>query len=183
MSKEEVVTPVKEFEMKDSGVKQAFSTGAMRDTAEGKRWWHLVSPYLIQYLGIPPFATKENLDAAIQDIAWFQISKNPASLISAFSHLDGVYEDMIEWLEKGAVKYAKRNWEAGIPISRCMDSLWRHIKSMKEGKTDENHKAAAKCNIMFILHYMCVIRDGTMNPEIDDLPRYMATSVEGGVKS
>ena len=45
-----------------------------------------------------------------------------------------------EWLREGAEKYAERNWEAGMPISRCVASrcadTWRRSKM---GRTDEDH--------------------------------------------
>lgn len=76
------------------------------------------------------------------------------------------------WLSKGANKYEDRNWEKGIPISRCVASLLRHTMSFMMGLTDEDHEAAIACNIMFILHYRELIAKGKLPAELDDMPHY-----------
>jgi len=114
--------------MHDSGKRQAFSTGAIRDTAEGKPRIDLISPFALRRLGA--------------------------------------------WLAKGAEKYAERNWEAGIPMQRCVESLCRHVESIKAGENDEDHLAAAMCNTMFLLHYEEMIARGVLPKGLDDRPRY-----------
>ncbi len=158
--------------LKSSGKEQSFSTGAVRDTAEGKRLWHLVSPFLLKTIPPQGIITCGNVLEAMASVADFQVTAEKQHLIKAFTKLDGNYEDMIAWLEAGALRYEARNWEQGIPISRCIDSLWRHLIAVQQHRTDEDHKAAAKCNIMFIYHYLCVIETETMAPEINDLPKY-----------
>jgi hypothetical protein len=119
--------------MRDSGQREIFETGAVRDIAEGK-----VRPDLIS-----PFAT----------------------------------ERLAEWLRLGAEKYAERNWEKGIPISRCMASLHRHLMRYQQGETDnEDHLAAILCNAMFIVHIDEMIERGVLPESLDDLPKYQATT-------
>ena len=110
------------MQMQDSGERQQFSTGAVRDTTEGKGRFDLISPELM-----------------------FRLSK---------------------WLEAGANKYSDRNWEKGMPISRCMDSALRHLFKYLAGWKDEDHLAAALCNIMFIMHFEKYM------PEMQDLPAW-----------
>jgi len=83
------------------------------------------------------------------------------------------FEDRLgNWLSKGAQKYEARNWEKGIPISRCIASLGRHLGAVKKGLVDEDHEAAIACNIMFIIHYQEMIKRNKMIAEIDDMPHY-----------
>jgi hypothetical protein len=115
-------------ELKDSGKREDFSSGCVRDASENKPRPDLISPYFSMRIG---------------------------------DHLDA-----------GARKYAERNWEKGMPISRCIASLERHLMQYKMGLTDEDHVAAIGCNIMFIAHYEEMIKRGLLPNELNDLPRY-----------
>lgn len=115
-------------DMHDSGKRQKFGTGAVRDTAEDKPRPALISPYA-------------------------QMRKGA-------------------WLAKGAQKYKERNWEQGMPISRCIDSLERHIQEYKMGLTNEDHLAAVAVNAEFIMHYEAMIEKGLLPAELDDMPKY-----------
>jgi len=114
--------------MEDSGERQDFVTGAVRDIATNKPRIDLISPYAQERIG--------------------------------------------EWLRLGAKKYAERNWEKGIPFSRCIASLERHIQSYKKGKTNEDHLAAIAVNAQFIMHYEEMIKLGLLPRSLDDLPKY-----------
>lgn len=118
--------------MQDSGKRQEFEGGAVRDTAEGKSRPDLISPFAAEREG--------------------------------------------DWLAKGASKYAERNWEKGIPIARCIASLERHLMAYKQGKTDEDHMAAIRCNAGFVLHFEEMIKLGLLPPTLNDMPHYL---VEG----
>lgn len=48
--------------------------------------------------------------------------------------------------EKGADKYGERNWEDGVPVSRCINSMCRHAMKAASGMTDEDHLAAVMWN-------------------------------------
>lgn len=69
--------------------------------------------------------------------------------------------------ENGALKYAERNWEKGIPFSRCIDSAKRHLDKYIMGMTDEDHLAAAAWNIFAIMHYQELGQN-----TLDDMPHY-----------
>jgi nucleoside 2-deoxyribosyltransferase len=120
-------------QMKDSGERQKFTTGAVRDTATGKPRPDLISPH-----------------ANLREGAWLKL---------------------------GAEKYKERNWEAGIPISRCIASLARHLESYKLGLRDEDHMAAIRCNAGFILHYEEEIKAGRLDSSLDDMPHYLDRGV------
>lgn len=98
-----------EGKMQDSGEREHFDSGAVRDTTIGKGRFDLVSPEM-----------------------FFRLTK---------------------WLELGASKYNDRNWEKGIPISRCVDSAMRHLVKYLDGWDDEDHLAAVVTNCMFIMHF------------------------------
>jgi hypothetical protein len=172
--------------MKDSGKRQSFDGGAVRDTDEGKPQWYLVSPFLTFEMGFvsPPDESDNQIEAnkALKYVACFQIYHDVSFLVEAFTALDGQYEDMVFWLMQGAAKYSPRNWERGINISRCIDSLCRHLDKLFRGITDEDHKAAAKCNIMFILHYCRAIENGILEPKYMDIPLYCDPSYKNNRK-
>ena len=123
--------------MQDSGRRDTFDTGAVRDSTDGKCRPDLISP----------FAT----------------------------------ERLAEWLRRGAEKYAERNWELGIPISRSLASLHRHLMRYQQGCRDEDNLAAILCNAMFIVHTEEMIKRGVLPQSLDDLPKYQAATT--GAKS
>ena len=121
--------------MHDSGKRQQFDTGAVRDTAEDKPRIDLISPFAKRRLGA--------------------------------------------WLSAGAKKYKERNWEQGMPISRCVASLERHVAAYQAGETEEDHMAAVMCNAMFIMHYEEMVKRGVLAPCINDMPNYKPLTDEG----
>lgn len=69
-------------------------------------------------------------------------------------------------MEKGAKKYATRNWEKGQPLSFYMDSALRHLNQHLEGQRDEDHLGQCMFNVMAMMH------TEEQMPELDDLPKY-----------
>jgi hypothetical protein len=67
---------------------------------------------------------------------------------------------------RGAEKYDDNNWHKGIPFSRCLSSLERHLNQWKQGDTEEDHLAAVVWNALAIMHYQEVGR-----VDLDDLHR------------
>lgn len=60
-------------------------------------------------------------------------------------------ERLGEQLRKGAVHYGEHNWAKGMPQSRVLASLERHLMAYQQGKTDEDHLAALAFNAMVLL--------------------------------
>jgi len=73
--------------------------------------------------------------------------------------------------EAGAIKYAARNWEKGIPLSRFMDSGLRHAMKHLRGDRDEPHLAMAAWNFLCLLDTQERIANGLLPMGLNDLPR------------
>jgi hypothetical protein len=73
-------------------------------------------------------------------------------------------------METGARKYAARNWEQGIPLSRFMDSGLRHALKWLRGDRDEPHLAMACWNFLCLLDTQARIEEGLLPAELNDLP-------------
>lgn len=101
---------------------------------------------------------------AIRDTA---DDKPRPDLISPFAE-----ERLGHWLRMGANKYAERNWERGMPFTRCIASLRRHLMKYMQGKRDEDHLAAILFNAMAIIHYEAMIQAGVLPADLNDMPNY-----------
>ena len=64
--------------------------------------------------------------------------------------------------EKGALKYASRNWEMGIPLRCYLDSAYRHLSKAASGLVDEPHVEAAAWNLVCYLHTRKLINAGAL---------------------
>lgn len=95
--------------VKDSGQRQSFNTGAVRDTQDGKPRYDLIPATALKRLAIH--------------------------------------------YANGAKKYGDRNWEKGIPASRCLASTMRHLFDWVLGDRSEDHLSAVLFNIMAIIHW------------------------------
>jgi hypothetical protein len=72
--------------------------------------------------------------------------------------------------EKGARKYAKRNWEKGIPVSRYVQAIPRHLTQFIMGMDDENHLLACLWNVASLYQTILWIQRGELPEELYDLP-------------
>jgi hypothetical protein len=111
--------------VKDSGERQEFSTGSVRDTRTGKGRFDLVPTLPLRRLA--------------------------------------------KHYENGAIKYGDRNWEKGQPLSRYLDSAFRHLICVLEGQTDEDHVSAVSWNMFAYLTTLDKINKGQLPAELDDL--------------
>lgn len=109
----------------DSGQRQEFSTGSVRDTQTGKGRYDLLP-------------------------------------VRALRRLARHYEN-------GAAKYGDRNWEKGQPLCRYLDSALRHTFAVLEGKSDEDHAAAAAWNMMGFIETAERIEAGLLPADLNDL--------------
>jgi hypothetical protein len=75
--------------------------------------------------------------------------------------------------ERGALKYADRNWEKGMPFSRFFNSAMRHMNQFQEGHRDEDHLIQAAWNLSCIVHLLVMIERGKVPKEFNDFPNYL----------
>ena len=72
--------------------------------------------------------------------------------------------------EAGAIKYAARNCEAGMPLSRLIYSAIRHLGTFTDYNRDEDHLAAATWNLFGYMWTEREIRDGRLPKTLRDVP-------------
>lgn len=151
------------MELKDSGKRREFATGAVRDINEGKGRCDLLPLDVIAEIDKDPIYT--GLNNYIRSGDKFQL----VMVISLFSdtHFGNLPTAMLEvskHYEDGCNKYGERNWEKGIPLHCYIDSAIRHYLKLKRGDTDEPHDRAFLWNLLGAIwtqdHY----------PDMCDLP-------------
>lgn len=145
--------------LKDSGNRKLWNTGAVRDRQHGKGRMDLMSFDVMSTV-----YEKMHWDKHIVDIFMefynFQRDANSERLynilINFCEYQNERYElttpmlmlEVSKQAEDGADKYADRNWELGMPVSRFIDSAARHLTQYLAGMTDEPHARAFMWNIM-----------------------------------
>lgn len=66
--------------------------------------------------------------------------------------------------EDGAIKYDDHNWKKGIPSTRCLQSLLRHVLAVVEGDEEEDHLAMIRFNAACIMYNQDVhVRNSIIN--------------------
>lgn len=94
---------------KDSGKREEFESGAVRDVQDDKPRYDL----------IPPKGLRRVADL----------------------------------YARGAVKYDDNNWRKGMPSSRVMASLLRHVEAYRAGDRTEDHLAAICFNTFALMEF------------------------------
>lgn len=133
--------------IKDSGDRQSFKSGAVRDLSRGKGRLDLVPLSVVAKL------MKDNV---ITYISYFQATRQPKYLYQVL--VETMQDDkpylileLSKHFEKGAIKYDERNWEKGIPEDRYIDSGMRHYLKYLNGEEDEDHFVAFLWNIACLI--------------------------------
>lgn len=149
--------------IRDSGERRQFESGAVRDIAEGKGRCDLLP---LAVLGdIYRDEILYSLDAYIYTGTVMNIH-NAIELFAQerYKHpIDAILE-VAKHFEEGAKKYAERNWEQGIPLHCYIDSAVRHYFKYRRGDTDEPHDRA------FLWNLFCALWTQERKPELIDLP-------------
>lgn len=135
------------MELKDSGNRREFSSGAVRDINEGKGRCDLlplgvltdicgnkVFGYVNEYIRT---GDKMLLVEAIKEFSAVRYGDLNTAMLEVSKH----YED-------GCQKYGERNWEKGIPLHCYIDSGVRHYIKWLRGDTDEPHDRAFLWNML-----------------------------------
>ena len=167
---------VNEKEIKDSGQRTEFESGAVRDMqGEDKGACHLLPLDVIEELFIDEIATillfiqgflddfkTEQLYRALRLFANYKKITIPQMILEVSIH----YRD-------GAKKYKPNNWKLGIPVSSYISSGVRHLLKDIDGQCDERHDRA------FVWNMLGAIWTMKNKPELNDLPSIPAE--KGGV--
>lgn len=151
------------MEIKDSGNRREFKTGAVRDIAEGKGRCDLLPLGVISDIcddvilsSINHFIFTGDKQYIYNVIVWFS-DKN-------FGNLETAMLEVSKHYEQGCNKYGERNWEKGIPLHCYIDSGIRHYLKFRRGDDDEPHNRAFLWNLLGALWTM------ENKPDLIDLP-------------
>lgn len=139
--------------LKDSGKREEFSTGAVRNTQENKGRCDLLpldclemgdyfeDAEFLSYLNdFKNSGDKKYIQAAIRHFIHHYFSNNETAYLELAIHY-----------EERANKYGDNNWQKGLPISRYLSSTIRHYLKFRRGDTDEPHNRAILWNLTAIL--------------------------------
>ena len=72
--------------------------------------------------------------------------------------------------EAGAKKYGIGNFRKGIPLASLFNSAFRHLLAASEGRTDEDHLAAALWNVAVWIWTDHEIKNGRLPKTLENLP-------------
>lgn len=162
--------------LKDSGDRQQFNTGAVRDKTEGKGRCDLVPLDVVARL----FTRDTETDLVLYYINDYIRKGDTGNLLNALRHFSAqhpkwpdmytmILEASIQYKD-GMQKYGERNWELGMPLHRYMDSGVRHYNKFLRGDKDEPHDRA------FVWNILGAIWTHENKPKLIDLPFAEATT-------
>lgn len=149
------------MEIKDSGNRREFETGAVRDVDDSKG-----NTTLLPLDEVARFVQSQEI-ACIQkfketaDAVWLYAAISEFNKNNGWSDAESMLE-LSKHFAEGMKKYGKDNWKKGIPISSYMDSGIRHFLKVKAGWEDEFHDRS------FVWNMMCAIWTMNNKPELDD---------------
>lgn len=144
-------------EIKDSGNRTEFTSGAVRDIQEDKGRCDLMPLDVVS--GIVEIGIDKGY-TVLSDLEDFKSSHNTFYLERAFrvfvsAAFDGdmtkaLLETSIHFAE-GAKKYGENNWQKGIPEWSYLSSAVRHYLKWLRADEDERHDRAFLWNIMCLM--------------------------------
>lgn len=163
----------------DSGSKTEFTTGAVRDSREGKGRCDLLPLDVVcqYYYDI-------GLDIAFsifELIGYFEASGNPVHLLEVLKYFcedrwdkdcNSMFLETSKQYGEGAEKYGENNWKNGMPVKIYIDSAVRHYLKFLRGDKDEYHDRAFAWNLM------CAIWTCKHKPELNDYAKRDTSEVE-----
>ena len=156
-------------ELKDSGERREFETGAVRDIQEGKGRCDLlpldVVARVIDPLTGRQYLTLFNISKYVRtgDVEFLYLALKFFMQFNDWDSHTAILE-VAKHYEDGARKYSARNWEKGIPIHCFIDSGVRHFIKHCRGDLDEPHDRA------FVWNMFGAIWTHNNKPELIDLP-------------
>lgn len=152
--------------IQDSGTRQQFPTGAVRDIQKGKGRCDLLpldvtAEYFTLYgeankiiMSIHTFTTTGDYEVLFRVLDRFneQHWKNNKTM----------FLELSMHFEEGAEKYGENNWQKGLPVKCYINSAVRHYLKYLREDSDERHDRAFCWNIL------CAIWTCKHKPELND---------------
>lgn len=137
--------------IKDSGNRQEFETGAVRDMQEGKGRCDLLPLDVIADLFLEDKTIK--IFSALSDFMNTGCDIYLTSALCYFSEQRGwglptMLLEVAKHFEEGAKKYGENNWQKGLPVESYINSGVRHYLKWLRGDDDEPHDRAFCWNII-----------------------------------
>lgn len=169
--KEMVKEEIRMAELKDSGERKVFDSGAARDISEGKGRCDLLPLDTIVYILNPGVMETRTVLTSIneflktgdvgrlRDAIYAFCDQNDWGLTTMLLELSIHYED-------GARKYDDNNWKKGMPVHCFIDSGVRHYLKWLRGDQDEPHDRAFVWNLVGAIWTM------ENKPEFNDISGY-----------
>ena len=149
--------------IKDSGYRRTFKTGAVRDIVDGKGRCDLMPLHEVAgFLGKEelPFTTiigyiahaqdfieKEDYDTAVE----FLYSASRLFTKVKYWTIPQAVLELSKHYEQGAKKYGENNWQKGIEFKSYIDSAVRHLLKYMNREEDERHDRAFLWNIISLI--------------------------------
>jgi hypothetical protein len=147
------------MEIKDSGARREFETGAVRDIQEGKGRCDLMPLDVIS--GIISNPTLAYICKFQKDGKTIHL-RNALTSSGVFHEAFTMFLEVSKHFEAGAKKYGEHNWQKGIPTHCYVDSAVRHYLKWLRGDDDEPHGRA------FVWNIICCIWTCENKPELND---------------
>lgn len=159
------------MEIKDSGARREFETGAVRDIQDGKGRCDLMPLGVVCSIYIGK-SSHGGRGLVLGDIQEFMDTNQPRFLIDALEHFllndnpwdcnwSTMFLEVSKHFEEGAKKYGEHNWQKGIPTHCYVDSAVRHYLKWLRGDNDEPHDRA------FVWNILCCIWTCKHKPELN----------------
>ena len=150
--------------IKDSGDRTKFETGAVRDMREGKGRCDLMPLDVVARF----YSGSESM--IFQHLVIFTKDDDIRSLYNVLYHfmelkhwcVHDMFLEVSKHFEEGAKKYGENNWQKGIPTHCYIDSAVRHYLKWLRGDQDEPHDRA------FVWNILCCIWTCIRKPELND---------------
>lgn len=153
-------------ELKDSGNRREFESGAVRDMQEGKGRCDLLPLEVFIEEGYFSPAIEYIIEAICSFKNTGKYNYLHLALIKFINeYYSGDYYttllELAKHYEDGARKYGDENWKKGIPVNVYIDSAIRHLLKYLRGDKDEPHNRA------FVWNVLCCIWTCINIPELN----------------
>lgn len=170
-------------DLKDSGERNTFETGAQRDPQSDTHRPDLVPASVINaILTVNKNIDEVSLETIYKDFLAFKTGSQKSLYICIHRLLCRVGDDrsiysgiweLSKHYADGAGKYSERNWEKGLPIISFMKSAERHFLKALMLWDDEPHIVAALWNLVGLCWTLEQITWDRLPVDLDDRPQHM----------